>query len=151
MPIVLFSALAALAVPGAGLGAQQPLGCPVAEDGAGTPIELRVGDLVLRAQISSERAGDGAGARVEGRLIGCEREQRIGAAEADPDDATGDAPARPVSVLRLLHDLRVAFEVVPGADGCVRAELDVEESKAGRPADVAERPLTLQLCGLPLR
>lgn len=135
-PMFVLAALFGLAIPAGGLQAQDPGSCPAVEESEAPPIELRIGDFVLRAQVSSDRA-ETDGTRVEGRLIGCEREQRIGEEGADP-----------VSVLRVLQDLRVAFQFTPEADGCIRAEVDVED--AARPADGPDRPLTLQLCGLPL-
>jgi hypothetical protein len=136
-----------LAAPGA---AQQPGDCPAVEAGRGTPVEVRVGDMVLRAQISSEADQSGEGTRVEGRLIGCERDPRIPPpADDTPAPAAGAEHDGLGSVLRLLHDLRVGFELGPVQDGrCVRAQIDVTDSAGGVPVATRERPLAVELCGL---
>lgn len=143
---------AGLLLPAAQADAQQPLGCPTVEEGDGPPIELRIGDVVLRAEVKSTAAEGGEGTRVEGRLVGCEYERRI---PADPDAADAEPGTDPVaglaSALRLLHDLRVGLELGPGEDGrCVRAKVDVADAASGA-AGAAERPLSLELCGLPVR
>jgi hypothetical protein len=131
--------------------AQQPLGCPVVEDGDGPPIELRIGDFVLRAEVKSVAAEGGEGTRVEGRLVGCEYERRI---PADPEAADAEPGTEAVAglALRLLHDLRVALELAPGDDGrCVRAKVDVADAASAAVDTAAERPLSVELCGLPIR
>jgi hypothetical protein len=142
-----------LLLPAAEGDAQQPIGCPVAEEGDGPPIELRIGDFVLRAEVKSGVAEGGEGTRVEGRLVGCEYERRIpsepGAAEAEPGT---EAVAGFASALRLLHDLRVGLELAPGADGrCVRAKVDVADATSEAAGTAAERPVSVELCGLPIR
>jgi hypothetical protein len=129
--------------------AQQPLGCPTVEEGPGTPVELRIGDFVLRAQVTGD-AGDAVeGTRVEGRLIGCERDPRI---PADPVDG-GVADAAPLGlgpVLRVLHDLTVGLELGPSRDGrCVRARVDFKDAAGGTAEASGGQPLAMELCGLP--
>jgi hypothetical protein len=142
------SALLLLAVAARPAGAQEAPACPPVEDGAGVPVELRVGDIVLRAQVSS---ADGAeGARVEGRLVGCARDRAGSPQEPEGDPVAGDAFGGPGAVLRLLHDLRVALELGPAKDGrCVRASVEVSDDGGSLPQSPAGRPLGIELCGLP--
>jgi hypothetical protein len=140
-------------------GAQQAAGCPVVEEGDAPPLELRFGDFVLRAQVKSSTGETGEGARVEGRLIGCEHDPRIPEAPVDPAadgpvgvelDRAGDPAAAFASALRLLHDLRVGLELAPGQDGrCVRASVDVTDAANDFGGTGGDRPLSLELCGLP--
>jgi hypothetical protein len=140
-------------------GAQQATGCPVIEEGDAPPLELRFGDFVLRAHVKGSTGETGDGVRVEGRLIGCEHDPRIPEAPDDPAadgpvgvelDRTTDPAAAFASALRLLHDLRVALELAPGQDGrCVRASVDVTDAASDVGKTAEDRPLSLELCGLP--
>jgi hypothetical protein len=136
--------------------AQQPAGCPAVEEGDAPPLELRFGDFVLRGQVQSSAGATGEGARVEGRLIGCEYDPRIQEAPAGPVGVELEPAADPetafASALRLLHDLRVGLELAPGQDGrCVRASVDVTDAARDHGATAVDRPLSLELCGLPFR
>jgi hypothetical protein len=146
MPIA--TALALLAAAG-WADAQQPPDCPTVEADRGIPVELRIGDLVLRAQVSSEVRDSAEGTRVEGRLIGCERAP----ADAMADDPSGDPSVQGLTgVLRLLHDLRVGLELGPTQEGrCVRARLDVTDGAGSLPGTSGDGPIALELCGLPLK
>jgi hypothetical protein len=130
-------------------GAQEPLGCPVIEEEAGTPVELRIGDFVLRAQVTGDAGETGESTRVQGRLIGCERDRRIGATGDEAD--AGDAELRGLaSVLRVLHDLRIGLELGPAREGrCVRAQLEVSDAAGGVAGTAGERPVAVELCGFP--
>jgi hypothetical protein len=144
-PMALVAVALAMVVSTAPAAAQAATECPAAEAGT-TPLELRIGEFLLRAQLSTRSGAAGEGSRIEGRLVQCEEERLLG----DPVDADDAAAAvSTLSVLRILHDLRVAFEVQPEEDGCIRASFDVAEGKTGRPAGAADRPVSLQLCGLP--
>jgi hypothetical protein len=136
--------------------AQQAAGCPALEEGDAPPLELRFGDMVLRAQVRSTAGQTGEGTRVEGRLIGCEHDPRIPAAPDGPLGAeleqAGDPSAAFASALRLLHDLRVGLELAPGQDGrCVRASVDVTDAASDLAGSGGDRPLSFEFCGLPLR
>jgi hypothetical protein len=133
--------------------AQAASDCPEIEEGEAHPVELRIGDFVLRAQVRTEATGED-GTRVEGRLISCERDRVIGPAEADaePDAAEAADVAGVATVLRLLRDFSVALDLGSrDADGCIRAGLDVKDSAGQRPTAGADRPLAVEICGLPQR
>jgi hypothetical protein len=117
--------------------AQEPAGCPAVEEEATVPVELRFGDLVLRARVASGANEAGDGTRVEGRLVGCER------TEAEADVAPDVAP-----VLRLLHDLRLAFELAPvGEDGrCIRAGIEVSDAAGELAGTGSDGPVAVELC-----
>jgi hypothetical protein len=159
MPNRLFVAIAlggGLLLAPAQSDAQQPAGCPAVEEGAAPPLELRFGDFVLRAQVQSSTGATGEGARVEGRLIGCEYDPRIQEAPAGPVgvelEPAADPAAAFASALRLLHDLRVGLELAPGKDGrCVRASVDVTDAAGEHGATAGDQPISLELCGLPFR
>jgi hypothetical protein len=146
VPIAALFALLALAAPTV---AQQPADCPAVEDGTGTPVELRIGDFVLRAQVTSDAGVTGEGTRVEGRLVGCERDARI-PAPADDADAVEPRANGLGSMLRLLHDLRIGLEMGPAEEGsCMRARLEITDAAGGLVGTAGERPVALELCGLP--
>lgn len=148
-PIILAAAL--VAAPAA-TDAQASADCPAIADRDAHPIELRIGDFVLRAQVRTDHS-DEDGTRLEGRLISCERERVIGEADA-PDSPDHDVPdhAAMATVLRLLHDFRVAFELgSTDQAGCIRAGVDVRDAAAQRPAAEGGRPLAVEICGLPKR
>lgn len=151
--MVLAAALFAAPAPTHAQGASD---CPEIEEGEARPVELRIGDLVLRAQVRTEATGED-GTRVEGRLISCERDRVIGPADAGAEaDAADPAEAADVAgvatVLRLLRDFRIAFDLGnPDEAGCIRAALDVQDSAGQRPTAGADRPLAVEICGLPQR
>lgn len=131
--------------------------CPEAESGT-TPVELRIGGMVVRAEFKYEgttAAGDST--RVQARLVTCENtEQRSavgGDAEEHPDQhAIEEAGAATADgLLRVLSDLRLGIQLTPSADGrCFRAQLDVRaEGPDARLGDAPDRPLGIELCGLP--
>jgi hypothetical protein len=148
-PLVPMGTVFALLVLGGPATAQQPIGCPTVEEGRGTPVELRIVDFVLRGQITGD-AGDAVeGTRVEGRLIGCERDPRIPADPVDGEMAEA-APLGLASMLRVLHDLTVGLELGPTRDGrCVRASIDFTDAAGGTAGTSDGQPLALELCGLP--
>jgi hypothetical protein len=146
MPIAAMFALLVVAAPAA---AQQPADCPAVEDGTGTPVELRIGDFILRAQVTSDGGETGEGTRVQGRLVGCERDPRI-PSPADDADAVEPRVSGLGSMLRLLHDLRIGLEMGPAQEGsCMRARLEITDAAGGLVGTAGERPVALELCGLP--
>lgn len=148
-PVVPIATILVLLAGAGSAGAQQSDGCPAVEDGVGTPIELRIGDFVLRAQVTGDAGESGEGTRVEGRLVGCERDRRI---QASPDDTDATAPpsAGTGILFHLLHDLRIGLELGPARDGeCVRARLEIMEAVTGVAGTAGEQPLAVELCGLP--
>jgi hypothetical protein len=127
--------------------AQGVADCPEIEGGEGHPIELRIGGFVFKAHVRTDRA-DEDGTRVEGRLISCEREALI----VDPDTANIPDHAGVASVLRLLNDFRVSFDLnLADETGCIRAGVDVTDAAGQRAATELDRPLALEICGLPRR
>jgi hypothetical protein len=150
-PLMPMASLFAVLLTAAAAQAQQPLGCPAVEEGKGTPVELRIGDFVLRAQVTSDAGEPGEMSRVEGRLIGCENDPRIAPPAGDADDPTaGERAERGFgAMLRLLHDLRIGLELGPTRDGgCVSARLEITDA-AGGLAPAEDRPIALELCGFP--
>jgi hypothetical protein len=149
------AALTAAALLAAAPAEGQQGACPPVEAGSAPPVEIRVGDRLLRAQVTRE-SGDSEGRRVEVRLVGCERAgddaDLLGVAEEEGGaEAVEELAGAASTLLRVLHDLRVGLELAPGQDGrCVRASVDVVDAAAGA-GGVSPEPVAVELCGLPVR